>query len=720
VFLEVMEVTMHATSRRLSVLAVCVIASSGCGDGVRRNPLGSPGSGGVPAASSDPGGGATGGGHAAGGTSGGPAAAGTGGGPATAATGGHAGATGGDAAMVNPPPSGPLSGSWLPCGQLGDGGPANIALSADGQTLVASFVWGPMIAYRTSGRQVIAQIGPDTLRSVSPAVSADGGLVASDYPVQVWQVGRASPLFTLPATKGTPAFSPDGKQLLVTSQDASLSSTVEVWDIASGQMVRGAGPGDTAVFANGGSQIVTHTHQDQTIRFTGAGTAAPAITLPLDESAAHRLSPIGTMVVGYGPAAPGGVGVSMQAYHLPDGRRLWSVTADRAESFLTFSPDGRQIVSYSPTGHSAPTTHAFDTSTGAEITLPGVGSHDDLIGIVLGPEGKPGIVATGSGIFGLTGDPKDPVTVPDSIYPLPGGGGLPVASVAISGDGQWLATGAIEREQSTVVWNLPARKVQRTLPTGDRSSTVIFTADSRQVVRAWDSIDAWSIATGDQAWGFLPPANVPETGGLRWFAAVSPSEDRVATNYGTGVTIFSTNDPNITTQLDVGQPYAALAFSPDGQTLATSGPMLWRVSDGQKLWPTGALPPPPAPASGSDPLPDNWVAFSPDGTLILVSEFLPDGVAWLTDFQSYRTLTKIYRASDGALVRDMGNSLRRRPAFSADGAWIVAGSRVYPTLSGAPVQLSPASVFDSASAFGPDGTIAVGGTDGVTRLYCPQ
>ncbi len=691
----------HATSRRLSVLAVCMIAAAACGDGVRRNPLGQSGSGGVPGSPPDAGAGATGGGPTAGGNGGN---GGNGG-----AAGGDAAAMGGHAGTVNSP----LSGSWAPCGQLGDGGPAQIALSADGQTLVASFAQGRVIAYRTSDQQVIMQIGPDTLQTAAPAVSPNGSLIATDYPVQVWQVGLGPPLLTLPITKGTPAFSPDGKQLLV------LSSSAEVWDIASGQMVRAAGPADTAAFANGGSRIVTHTHLDRTIRFVGTGAAVPAITIPLDESAAHQLSPLGTMVVGY---IPDGAGVSMQAYHLPDGRLLWSVPADRAETFLTFSPDGGQIVSYSATGYYVSAYHAFDTSTGAEVRLTGVGGHDDLLRIAPGPQGRPAIVATRSGIFALNGDvdPLSGLTVSDSTFPLPGGEGMPIASIAISGDGQWLATGSLGRELSTTVWKFPAQKVQRTLTTGNASSTVTFTADSREVVRVWDSIDSWSIATGDRAWGFLPPSNIPSAGGLRWFVAVSSAADRMATNFGTGVTIFSTTDPNATTQLDTGQPYAALAFSPDGQTLATSGPMLWRVSDGAKLWPTGTLPPPPDPATGGDNLQDNWVTFSPDGALILVSEFVSDSSAWLTDFKGYRTVTKIYRASDGALVRDMGNSLSRRPAFSADGAWIVAGSRVYPTLSGAPIQLSPASVFDSVSAFAPNGTIAVGGTDGVTRLYCPQ
>jgi WD40 repeat protein len=158
-----------------------------------------------------------------------------------------------------------------------------------------------------------------------------------------------------------------------------------------------------------------------------------------------------------------------------------------------------------------------------------------------------------------------------------------------------------------------------------------------------------------------------------------------------------------------------MAFSPDGKTLATSGPALWRLADGQRIWPIAA------PAKQHDGLlvpADNWVAFSPDGSLLLVSDFT-GGEEWLKDLKTYQTVTKLYRTRDGALVRDLGTSLSRRPTFSPDGAWIVAGSFVYPVLSGAPVILGPIPV-DSVSTFAPDGTIAVGGTDGITRLFCPR
>ncbi len=105
---------------------------------------------------------------------------------------------------------------------------------------------------------------------------------------------------------------------------------------------------------------------------------------------------------------------------------------------------------------------------------------------------------------------------------------------------------------------------------------------------------------------------------------------------------------------------------PDGKTLATSGPALWRVPDGQRIWPVAA----PAPSHDDGSVLDNWVAFSPDGTYILVSDFAPTG-PWLTDDKSYTTVSKLYRASDGALVRTSAPACRagRRSRRTGTGSW---------------------------------------------------
>jgi WD40 repeat protein len=243
--------------------------------------------------------------------------------------------------------------------------------------------------------------------------------------------------------------------------------------------------------------------------------------------------------------------------------------------------------------------------------------------------------------------------------------------------------------------------LQWALPPGD-TSQVVFSADSQVLMRAWDVLlDAWSVLTGKRVWEittwiWTPTAN--------WFVAVGPMAGWYATNEAPGVTIGNTSDTKVHLVIETGRTYQAMAFSPDGKTLATSGPALWRLADRQRIWPIAA----PVKRDDLNSV-DDWVAFSPNGSLLLVSDF--------TGGTSY--ITKLYRTSDGALVRDLGPSLSRRPNFSSDGAWIVAGSSVYPVLSGAPVILGRIPV-DSVSTFAPDGTIAAGGTDGITRLFCPR
>jgi len=291
-------------------------------------------------------------------------------------------------------------------------------------------------------------------------------------------------------------------------------------------------------------------------------------------------------------------------------------------------------------------------------------------------------------------------------------------SIAVSRDMQWMATGSMTREAGTAIWSLPRRMLLLRI-SPYYSSTVAFTPDSQALMRAWDTMNAWSVPAGQRIWEFMPVyGGVVDVGvsgsSVTWFVALGPTGQWFATNWGSGVKVGSTIDNSFDLTLAARRPYAAAAFSPDGKTLATSGPALWSLPDGQRIWPAAT----PAPSNGDNSALDNWVAFSPDGTYILVSDFAPTG-PWVTDDKSYTTVSKLYRASDGALVRDFGTSLSRRPAFSPDGSWIVAGRAVFPLLSGPPVYLSP-TPGDGVSAFAPDGTIAFGGSDGIVRLFCPQ
>src|SRR5262249_10534112 len=122
-----------------------------------------------------------------------------------------------------------------------------------------------------------------------------------------------------------------------------------------------------------------------------------------------------------------------------------------------------------------------------------------------------------------------------------------------------------------------------------------------------------------------------------------------------------------------GVAFPGVALSPDRRWIASSGPALWRAADLRLAWPAS----PPAAVAG-DPRPplDNWVTSSPDGAGVLTSDFTTTAATpWKHGSADdrgqllYATATRLYDARDGALVRDFGSGLARRPAFSPDGAW---------------------------------------------------
>jgi WD40 repeat protein len=159
--------------------------------------------------------------------------------------------------------------------------------------------------------------------------------------------------------------------------------------------------------------------------------------------------------------------------------------------------------------------------------------------------------------------------------------------------------------------------------------------------------------------------------------------------------------------------YPASAFSPDGQRLATSGLALWRTTDWTRAWTTASDPPAPTDAT----VHDNSVAFSPDGGMILSSEA---DLTYQLDTMSSLAATKLYRASDGTLLRDLGGDLMRRPTFSPDGGWILAADQVWEIATGRSVSLHPDPRATSVSVFLSDGRIAVGRMDGVIEMFCPR
>jgi hypothetical protein len=158
---------------------------------------------------------------------------------------------------------------------------------------------------------------------------------------------------------------------------------------------------------------------------------------------------------------------------------------------------------------------------------------------------------------------------------------------------------------------------------------------------------------------------------------------------------------NICRTLEGDTPVSTVAFSPDGQNLASASPVgfrLWRVSDGallRTLVSTSLL---------------SGVAFSPDG------ETLAAG--------SWGTTVSLWLASDGTLLRTMeGDGHVYDLAFSPDGQTLASGSdgntiHLWRVSDGALLRTLVDTDGVYSVAFSPDGqTLASGSWDSNVSLW---
>ncbi|WP_329429958.1 hypothetical protein OG339_17085 [Streptosporangium sp. NBC_01495] len=155
----------------------------------------------------------------------------------------------------------------------------------------------------------------------------------------------------------------------------------------------------------------------------------------------------------------------------------------------------------------------------------------------------------------------------------------------------------------------------------------------------------------------------------------------------------------------------AVAFSPDGRTLATAG-----QDRSARLWDVATRRPIGAPLTGHD----GWitaVAFSPDGKTLATAG--GDGTARLWNLATRRPI------GDPLTSRTGRPGLLTTVAFSPDGRTLATAGvndaiRLWDVATRRPAGLSPTGHGDwtNALAFSPDGrTLATAGGDGTARLW---
>ena len=428
-----------------------------------------------------------------------------------------------------------------------------IAFAPDGKTLASGGRSGTVsFDDVATGKRLHQWRVPGRLASV--AFSPDGSLLASATTggqVQVWELAtrRELPRFQgrkLPGTHVT--FSPDGRLLAA----APVSGGFGLWEVASGKEVRREAKGyGEVVFSPDGQTLAAP--DLGAIRLWETASGKPVAALPWRQRPpAHvRFSSDGTYL-----AAAGAGGPAVTVWELATGKEVSPLPAHRDPiRAVALAPD-RQVLASVGSGGGAP----------AALTL--------------------WQVPTGRELRRLAG-PGGPV--PAVLFAAGG-------RVVIAGPG---ADGAVRRWEAGTGKELPW--VQGLFPKTARALVVSPDGQAFAVSSSNHSIHLYDSSSGKRR-GTLGVA--PGAGQV---LALSPGARLVAYAEGGGAVVLADTARGKVLYQAHHEAVRALAFSPDGQLLATggSGPIrLWQVRTGKQR---SSL------AGHGDPGQTTAVAFSPDG-----------------------------------------------------------------------------------------------------------
>jgi WD40 repeat protein len=508
------------------------------------------------------------------------------------------------------------------------------AFSPDGTTLATGGDDGNVRLWDVATHQEIGAPMSSGLATVEAlAFSPDGTTVAagsSDGTVQLWDTATQHEVGTTmaagPAAVRALMFSPGGKVLAAGSEDGD----VRLWDTAtqtqSGVTMATEAPVAALSFSGNGMTLATGEGDGSTELWSSATQEQTGAALPAQGTA--RVSAL-DFVAGAGLLATGDATGTITLWN-PAGFHQSSApvitgTPESAAAVgghtLAVLSAGGEIVAVSGEG----TVRLRNALTGRPVGRPIV-SHHAVTGLALSPDGKTlAVTAAGLQLWSTATGQRIGGSLPAAHAAHAAHATAAAGPAAFSPDGRLVA--AIGSDGKARVWNVATQQptgivvtlsisgpVPRPISGGLTRDALAFSPGGKIFVTVGGNGTAalWSVATGRRV-GAPMAAGMPggqATAG-RPAAAVAFSPD--------GRTLATAIDGTIrlwdaATQQEIGTPMAAgpdpldaVAFSPDGRTLATAG------GDGTtRLWDTATQQEIGTPmAAGPDPL--DAVAFSRDG-----------------------------------------------------------------------------------------------------------
>jgi len=522
----------------------------------------------------------------------------------------------------------------------------SVAFSPDGESLASGSYDRTIRLWKVATGTEIRRLQGHESSVRSVAFSPDGKSLASgsdDKTVRLWEVATGRKTLELSGHKHyvwSVAFSPDGKFLASGSYDR----TVCLWEVVTGTDIRWLQGHQDSVrsvaFSPDGKSLASGSY-DSTVRLWEVTTGTEIRRLKGHQNYVWSVA-----------FSPNGKSLASGSYDKTV--RLWEVAAgteirrlqghENSVKSVAFSPDGKSLVS-----DSYNTVCLWQVATGAEIQRLQGHAHS-VRSVAFSPDGK--FLASGS-------DDKIvrlwKVGTGSEIRRLQGHGDF-VRSVAFSPNGRSLASGSDDK--TICLWGVATgAEIRRFRGHENYVRSVAFSPDGKSLASGSDdkTICLWEVATGAKIRRFRGHENYVRS------VAFSPDGKSLASgSYDKTVLLWEVATGTEIRQFQGHENYVrSVAFSPDGKSLASGSydrtVRLWEVATGTEIRQfqghenyvrsVAFSPDGKSLASGSydntirlwnvstgaclailSPLPEGWVAFSPDGRYKLGG--IPAGGFW--------------------------------------------------------------------------------------------